>query len=254
MKNTFVPTTVRNGVKRIPLGLVLAVTAILPCLDATASPAPVDLGSSSNFAVLAASTVTSTGGTIVDGNLGLSPGTAVVGFPPGTVTNGTIHATDAPAAQAQSDLTIAYNDAAGRTTPTTVAAGLLGGLTLTPGLYKHPGSPTSLGLTGTLTLDAQGDPNAVWIFQSDSTVIAEVNSSVVLTNGAQACNVFWQVGSSATLRTGVIFKGTIMALASVTLETGATLDGRVLARNGAITLDNNIIRAPDRRRRCRGTI
>ena len=114
----------------------------------------------------------------------------------------------------------------------------MGGLTLFPGLYKDNGAPASLGLTGTLTLDAAGDPNAVWIFQSASTLIAEVNSRVVLTNGAQSRNVFWQVGSSATLRTGVIFKGTIMALSAITLETLVTLEGRVLARNAAVTLDN----------------
>jgi hypothetical protein len=168
----------------------------------------------------------------------VSPGSAVVGFPPGTVSNGAIHAADAVALQAQTDLTTAYNDAAGRATTATVSADL-GGQTLVSGVYTGG----ALGLTGALTLDAQGDPNAVWVFQAASTLITASASSVNLINGASACNVFWQVGSSATLGTNSVFVGTVMALTSVAATTGATVEGRLLARNGAVTLDNNVITA-----------
>ncbi|MGI8822411.1 MAG: ice-binding family protein [Acidimicrobiia bacterium] len=170
----------------------------------------------------------------------MSPGSAVTGFPPGIVL-GTIHAGDAVAAQAQSDLTIAYNDAAGRACDTNLTGQDLGGLTLTPGVYCFSSSAQ---LTGALTLDAQGDPDAVFIFQIGSTLITASASTVNLINGAQACNVFWQVGSSATLGTNSIFRGTILALTSITVTTGATVEGRTLARNGAVTLDNNVITTP----------
>jgi hypothetical protein len=166
----------------------------------------------------------------------VSPGTAVVGFPPGIVNNGTIHAADAAAAQAQADVTTAYNDAAGRSTTATVTADL-GGQTLVSGVYTG----ATLGLTGTVTLDAQGDPNAVFIFQAASTLITASSSVVALTNGADACNVYWQVGSSATLGTNSAFVGTVLALTSVAATTSATVNGRLLARNGAVTLDSNII-------------
>jgi hypothetical protein len=203
--------------------------------------APVALGSAANFAVLAGSTVTNTGATTVNGDLGLSPGTAVTGFPPGTV-NGTIHAGDPVAAQAQLDLTTAYNDAAGRTVGAITVAGNLGGRTLTPGLYK---STSSLAISsGDLTLDAQGNANAVFIFQMASTLTTTVGRQVILSGGAKAANVFWQVGSSATLGTGSVFKGNILALASITVTTGATVEGRVLARTAAVTLDTNTITTP----------
>src|SRR4030095_8871682 len=145
---------------------------------------------------------TSTGATTVNGALGLSPGTALTGFPPGTV-NGTMHLADAVAAQAQLDLTTAYNDAAGRTNDAITVAGNLGGQTLTPGLYK---STTSLEISsGELTLDAPGDANAVFIFQMASTLVTTSGRQVILTGGAKAANVFWQVGSSATLGTGSVF-------------------------------------------------
>jgi hypothetical protein len=160
----------------------------------------------------------------------------VTGFPPGTV-NGTIHAADAVAAQAQTDTTTAYNDTAARA-PAVSVSGDLGGLVLTPGVYK---SSSSLGLTGDVTLDAQGDPSAVFILQVSSTLTTASSSRVVLTNGADACNVFWQVGSSATLGTNSSFRGTILALTSITLNTGATVDGRAFARNGAVTMDDNTI-------------
>src|SRR6185436_18465858 len=201
--------------------------------------APVALGSASTFAVLAASTVTSIAPTTINGDLGLSPGTSVTGGP---TVNGTIHIADAAAAQAQGDLTTAYNNAAGRT-PTRVFTPIfdLGGLTLTSGVYNDP---SSFAITGTLTLDGHGDPNAVWIFQAGSTLVTASGSQVLLINGAQAANVFWQVGSSATLGTGSVFKGTIMALASITVTTGVTVEGRMLARTAAVTLDSDNIRLP----------
>src|ERR1051326_3186815 len=193
--------------------IILTLGVMFPCHDATAAQAPVPLGSASAFAVLAGSTVTSTGGTMLNGDLGLSPGTAVTGFPPGIV-NGTTHLGDPTAAQAQLDLTSAYNDAAGRTVGAITVAGNLGGQTLTPGLYK---STSTLEISsGDLTLDAQGDANAVFIFQIASTLTTTSGRQVILINGAKAANVFWQVGSSATLGTLSVFKGNILASASIT--------------------------------------
>ena len=217
--------------------VALVLTAVLA---AGAQAAVVSLGSAERFAVLAGSTVTNTGPSVISGDLGVSPGTAVTGFPPGTVTAGTIHGADAVAAQAQSDLVSAYNDAAARSATAAISADLAGS-TLTPGVYT---SPSSLGLSGTLTLDGGGDPNAVFVFQARSTLTTGPGSRVVLTGAAQACNVFWQVGSSATIGTSSTFAGTVLALTSITLTTGATLTGRALARNGAVTLDTNTITSP----------
>ena len=208
--------------------------------DNTAS-LPIDLQSASAFAILAGSTVTSTGATTVDGDLGVFPGTAVIGFPPGTV-NGTIHAGDSVAEQAQSDLTVAYNDAAGQSVDAVAVAGNLGGLTLTPGLYK---STSSLEITsGDLTLDAQGDADAVFIFQMVSSLTTTEGRQVILSGGASASNIVWQVGSSATLGTNSVFHGNILADQSITMNTGATLEGRALTRIGAIALDANTITTP----------
>lgn len=219
------------------IALIVAMAALIVTQSgASAAQSPVNLGTAGNFAVLAGTTVTNTGPSHITGDLGVSPGTAVTGFPPGTIT-GTQHDGDAVALQAQSDLTAAYNDAAGRT-PDTSVSGDLGGQTLTPGVYN---SASSLGLTGTLTLNAQGDPGAVFIFQMGSTLITASASQVVLTGGAQASNVFWQVGSSATLGTNSTLAGNILALTSITVTTGATIAGRALARNGAVTLDTNTI-------------
>jgi hypothetical protein len=207
----------------------------------TGSQTAVALGGAGVYAVLAGSTVTNTGATALTGDLGVSPGTAYTGFPPGTLT-GAIHAGDATSATAMTDLTTAYNDAAGRTVAPVTVAGNLGGLTLPPGLYK---STSSLSISsGDLTLDAQGDANAVFIFQMASTLTTTSGRAVVLSGSAKASNVFWQVGSSATLGTTSAFKGTIMANQSITLNTGATLDGRALARIGAVTLDGNAVVVP----------
>ena len=196
------------------------------------------LGVAGSFAVLAGSTVTNTGPSAIDGNLGLSPGTAVTGVATETV-DGTTHAADAASLKAKADLTAAY-DAAAAKTPTATAPADLGGSTLTPGVYN---SASSIGLTGTLTLDAQGDPNAVFVFQAGSTLITASASRVELVNGAQPCNVFWQVGSSATFGTTTVFAGNVMALASITMNDGVHLTGRALARNGAVTLINDTITA-----------
>jgi hypothetical protein len=192
----------------------------------------------SSFAVLGGTTVTNTGGSAVTGNLGVSPGSAVTGFPPGGVTGGTIHAADAAAAQAQADLTTLYNQLAGTMCNTNLSGQDLGGLTLTPGVYCFS---TSAQLTGTLTLNALGNPNAVFIFQMGSTLTTASGSSVLMINGGSNCGVFWQVGSSATLGTGASLPGSIVALASITLNTSASVTGRVLARNGAVTLDTNSV-------------
>nr|WP_086811480.1 ice-binding family protein [Streptomyces murinus] len=222
------------------LSVVIAavVTAVTPT-QANALATPVPLGTADSFAVLAGSAVTNTGPSVITGDLGVSPGTAISGFPPGLV-NGAQHSADAVAAQAQTDLVTAFNDAAGQATDGALPADA-GGLTLVPGVYT---ASSTLGLTGTLTLDAQGDPNAVWVFQVGSGLTTASSSQVLLTNGASPCNVFWQVGSSATLGTDSTFVGNILALTSISATTGATIDGRALARNGAVTLDTNTITRP----------
>ena len=231
-----------GGRSLVASGIAIMLALSMLALGQTAraaGPPPVGLGTADPFAVLAGTpAVTNTGPTTITGDLGISPAAAVTGFPPGNV-NGTIHAADAVALQAQSDLTIAYNDAAGRTPATTVAGGTLGGLTLVGGVYNSGGA--TLGLTGTLTLDAQNDPSSVWIFQATSDLITASSSSVAFINGGQPCNVFWQVTSSATLGSGSTFAGTILALTSITMDDGVTLNGRALARNGQVTLINDTI-------------
>lgn len=196
----------------------------------------VDLGTAESFGVLAGQGVTNTGPTVVEGDVGSFPNTSVGGFPPGLVQNGTIN--PSYTAGAKDDLVTAYVDAAGRTPVTTVGTEL-GGQVLTHGIYDSAAG--TFGITGTLTLDAEGDPNAVWIFKAASTLITGSGSNVNLINGASPCNVFWVVGSSATLGTASTLRGTILSLASITMTTGATLEGRALARNAAVTLDTNTI-------------
>lgn len=225
---------VRFGVASVAsLGLLVG----LPLSAQAADQPPVGLGTATSFAVLAGPTVTNTGPSSISGKLGVSPGKAVTGFPPAVLTNGTQHKADGVALQAKADLKTAYLDAAGRT-PATAIPVELSGRTLKPGVY----SGGALGITGALTLDAGGDPSAVFVFKAASTLITGPGSRVNLINGASSCNVFWQVTSSATLGAGSTFRGTIMALSSISLKAAATVDGRVLARNGAVTLISNTIR------------
>jgi len=235
----------RRGLRTMVLAGVFLVSGIFGLTTAGAAavppagqPAPVHLGTASSFAVLAGSTVTSTGSSVITGNLGVSPGTAVTGFPPGVVRHGAIHTGDAVAGAAQTDDAAAYSDAASRAPTQNLTGQDLGGMTLTGGVYSFG---SSAGLTGTLTLDGQGNPHAVFIFQIGSTLTTASDSSVAFTDGARACNVFWQVGSSATLGTGTSFAGSILALTSITATTGVSADGRLLAQNGAVTLDTNAV-------------
>lgn len=202
------------------------------------------LGSAGSFGVLGSSTVTNTGPTAVNGDLGVSPGLACTGFPapctgggPGTVT-GTIHAGDATALGAQGSVTTAYNALAGQACNVDLTGTDLGGLTLTPGAYCFSSSAQ---LTGTLTLDGLGNPGSVWVFQIGSTLTTASGSRVAFINSGQSCGAFWQVGSSATLGTGTAFSGNILALASISLTTNATSSGGLFARTGAVTLDTNSV-------------
>ena len=191
MKNATVSRNKTVNVRGLVIGLAVAI--IFASHDATAVQTPVALGSAATFGVLAGTTVTTIPTTTINGDLGVFTGNTVSGAP---IVNGTLHLGDPTAAQAQSDLTIAYNDAAGRTLGAISVSGNLGGQTLAPGLYT---SATALEISsGDLTLDALGDPNAVWIFQMGSTLVTTVGRQVILSGGAQAANIFWQVGSSAT--------------------------------------------------------
>jgi hypothetical protein len=226
---------IARSVFRIPsLAVLLVAFAVLP--SAQAAPDPVSLGQAFSFGVLAGSTVTNTGPSVVHGNVGVSTGTAVTGFPPGTLVDGTVHSDDALARQAQTDLGIAYDVVENESATDDLTGQDLGGLTLFAGVYNFDSSAQ---LTGNLILDALGDPGARFDFQIGSTLTTASASMVTLINGANANNVFFQVGSSATLGAGSVFTGNILALTSITLTTGATLDGRALARNGAVTLDTN---------------
>jgi hypothetical protein len=205
------------------------------------SQEPIDLGVAGQFAVLSGAGITNTGPTAITGDMGVSPGTSVTGFPPGTYT-GTLHAADGTSAAGMFDLTAAYNDAAGRTLCPVSVAGNIGGQTLTPGLYKSTGS---LEVTsGNLTLDAQGDANAVFIFQIASTFEMGNGLQIILAGNAQASNIFWQVGTSATMGTTSHAEGTFMADQSISFATGATLNGRALARIASVTLEDNMIVKP----------
>ena len=205
---------------------------------ALTGPSAPSLGTAQSFAILAGSTATNTGDSTVTGDLGVSPGSAVTGFPPGIVTGGTIHTADALAAQAQSAVATAYSDLASRACDVDLTGQDLGGLTLVPGVYCFS---TSAQLTGALVLDAQGDSSGVFIFKIGSTLTTASGSSVTLINGGNQCNVFWQVGSSATLGSSTAFAGNILALMSISLNNGAGVVGRLLAYNGAVTLINNTV-------------
>jgi hypothetical protein len=233
----------RHGAKplravSIAVSLTIGLLAAGQTALAGGPPVTVPLGTAAPFAVLAGTPdVTNTGATVVTGNLGIHPAAAVSGFPPGIV-NGTIHAGDAVALQAKSDLTVAYLNAQARIPLPPVACDL-GGLTLVAGVYTP--DDCTLGLTGTLTLDGQNDPNSVWIFQAPSDLVTASASSVVFINGGSPCNVFWQVDSSATLGSGSGIVGTIMALTSITIANGVTVNGRALAQNGTVTMINDTI-------------
>ena len=212
-------------------------TTVIPAQTIVMQAVP--LGGAANFAVLAGSAITSTGATNITGDLGLSPGSSIGGFPPGILV-GTQFINVPLAAQAKLDATTAYNDLAGRTSTDIVTlSGNIGGLTLTPGLYK---STSTLAVSsGDVTFDAKGNVNAVFIIQIASSLTTTSGRKVILSGGASASNIYWQVGSSATFGTTSVFKGTVIALQSITFNTGASLDGRALARTGGVTMAGNTI-------------
>jgi Ice-binding-like len=233
-------------IQRIALAAAVLGMLALP-LTTNAAATPVNLGSAASFAVLGNSTVTNTGATIVTGDLGVSPGTAVTGFPPGTVSGTTYTGTGA--AQAHTDLATAYNAALAQPADFTLATvAELSTVVAAPGVTYLPGvydAPSSINLAATMTLDGGGDPDAIWIFKAGSTLITGSNSTVLLTGSAQSCNIFWLVGSSATLGVGSTFSGSILAVTAITAMTGATVDGRLLARGAAVTMDTNAITRSD---------
>jgi LPXTG-motif cell wall-anchored protein len=219
----------------IGIAFVMALGVIASASANAANPI-VGLGSAANYSILAGTpAITNTGATTIDRDVGIHPAASITGFPPGII-GGSIHAGDAVALQAKSDLVIAYDDAKGRS-GSSLAGGTLGGLTLVGGAYNAGG--VTLNLTGTLTLDGQSNPNSVWIFQATSDLVTASSSSVVFINGGSPCNVFWQVTSSATLGSGSSFVGTILAMTSITLANGVTVEGRALARDGDVTLIND---------------
>jgi len=220
----------------ILITLLVAAGGAAPDVLASPEAVPPDLGSAASFVALASSTLTNTGSGTFYGDVGVSPGTEVIGFPPGRVINGSIYEGGPVPALAQTDATTAYNGLKGQVCNVVLTGQDLGGKTLTPGVYCFD---TSAQLTGDLVLNAQGNPNAVWVFQMGSTLTTASASTVTVINGGKALNVFWQVGSSATLGTGTRFIGNILAYASITLDTGAGLTGRAFSLNGAVTMDTN---------------
>lgn len=239
-------TRKRTGSRLVVAGLALGALTIA-AISGTADAgivATVPLATAGSYSVLAGTTVTNTGPSVLGESLGVHPGTAVEGFPPGIVSApGTIDGGGPTSLTAQNDLTIAYDNAAGRTVEFTRTNPDLVGQTLIPGVYAAT-AKAPLSLSGQLVLDGQNNSSAVFIFQTDSTLITGSGSSILLINGASECNVFWQVGSSATLGSGSVFVGNILALTSVTVESGVTVRGRALARNGAVTLINDTFVAP----------
>jgi len=223
-------------------GVALAMVVVF-ALPAAAHAAPVDLATAGPFVVLGGTKVTNVGPSVLNGNLGISPGTELEGFGPPAVIIGSTHATNEVAAQAQLDLTTAYDVAAGQPVlPVNDLSGSnLGERILAPGTYRYNAAAL---LTGALTLDAEGDPNAEFVFKIGSELTTESASSVLLVNGASPCNVYWQVGSSADLGTTTAFQGNLMALTSISLKNEATVLGRMLARNGQVSLINNVLTRP----------
>jgi len=248
MAPSVVTTGTSNSRKQTRVAACAAAVAALTAgfLVSTAGSAQaiataVPLHTAESFAVLAGSGITNTGTTTIDGDVGASPtGTVTLNGPITLVPPSVYHQADAVADQAKTDLVTGYNNAAGQARDAD-SGGELGGQTLVAGVY---GTDSTLGLTGTVTLDGGGRTDGVWVFQVGSGVTTASSSSVSLTNGAQACNVYWQVGSSATLGTSTAFVGTILANTSITATTGATIEGRLLASGGAVTLDSNTITKP----------
>jgi len=244
MKATLKSTITQHSAKRISKGLALTLVAASLTHPAAMAATSVSLGTASSFAVLAGSGITVAGAvnsTVITGDIGTFPTTSITGLG-NVVLNGVDHAGDGVTQSAKFDLVTAYNDAAGRAYDTTYTDGhdLIG--TLTPGVYNGSGS---LSLSGNLTLDALGNSSAVWIFQTSTSLITASSSTITLVGGAQANNIFWEVGSSATLGTYSNFSGSILALTSITLNTGATIEGQALARNGTVTMDYNTINVPE---------
>jgi hypothetical protein len=229
-------TSSRALIAVVGITFVIAIGAMAGTAANAAIVPTVGLGTAATYSILAGTpSITNTGATTIDRDVGIHPAASITGFPPGIIA-GAIHAGDAVALQAKSDLVLAYDDAAGRT-GAVVAGGTLGGQTLVGGVYNAGG--VTLDLTGTLTLDGQNNPNSVWIFQATSDLVTASTSSVVFINGGSPCNVFWQVTSSATLGSGSSFVGTILAMTSITLDSAVNVQGRALARNGTVTLIND---------------
>ena len=225
----------------VPLTILMVLIMAAPTVCMAAGQPTVNLGTTSKFAILAGSTISNTGNTIINGSVGgdvgLSPGDVFNGKASVTM-SGAVHLADTVAIKAKDDLVTAYDDAAGRK-PVTRIPSELGGTTLTPGTYDS--ADGTFQITGKLTLDAKGDPNGVFVFKTGSTLITASDSSFTLINSARFCRIFWKVGSSVTLGTNSNFVGHIFALQSITAKTGAKIQGQLLARNGAVTLDNNTI-------------
>ncbi|MDD4624401.1 MAG: ice-binding family protein [Bacilli bacterium] len=215
---------------------IISLMLILPILTVSALTT-INQGTTKDFAVLAGSTITNTGSSTINGDIGLYPGTSLINKE-GITLDGTIHLTDSVADVAKNDLTTAYNQVSGLL-PVSRIATQLGGQTLKPGIYDS--ADGTFNITGTLILDAEGDSNAIFIFKTSSTLITATSSKISLINNAQHCNVYWKVGSSATLGTNSSFVGHIYALSSITATTGAKIQGQLLARDGAVTLDSNTI-------------
>jgi LPXTG-motif cell wall-anchored protein len=236
---------VRSACKiAVPVLLASTLVLVVAGNSASASIVPtVNLATAANYSVIGGQTVTNTGPSVLGLGLAVHPGTSAPGFPPGIVLGAT-DINNAVALQAESDLTAAYLDAASRPVEFTQTNPDLVGVTLAPGVYEAT-AKAPLSLSGQLVLDGQGNPNAVFIFQTDSTLITGSGSSIVLLNGASECNIFWQIGSSATLATGSVFVGNILALTSVSVQTGVVVHGRALARNGSVTLDTDTFSVPD---------